>query len=114
MNVIENYRFGYIVINGSSFHSDVIIFPEQVQDHWWRSQGHQLILTDLQTIIDYQPDSLFIGTGMFGFLKVENTLINQLKDRGIHHIVVDKTKKVCQKYNDERNSKKVAALHLTC
>jgi hypothetical protein len=32
MNTIVKYQFGKIIINGSSYKTDVIVFPDHVQD----------------------------------------------------------------------------------
>ena len=114
MNVIEKYQFGRITINGFTYHSDIIIFPEHLHENWWREQGHFLQISDLQSIIDYQPDALFIGTGMYGLMRVEEQLIQALKEKGTKKIIVEKTKKACEEFNRETAIKKVAALHLTC
>jgi len=114
MNVIEKYQFGKIIINGSSYYSDVIVFPDFVQDNWWRGEGHFLKISDLESIIKYKPDVLIIGTGMYGLMNIENTLIQELNKYGIRNIIVEKTKEACEIYNNESCSKKVAALHLTC
>jgi hypothetical protein len=47
-------------------------------------------------------------------MKVDNYLIQELKDLGIKNLIVEKTKIACQYYNKETALKKVAALHLTC
>jgi len=114
MNIIEKYQFGRITINGLTYQKDIIIFPDHVQDQWWREKGHFLKITDLESVIHYKPDALFIGTGMYGLMHIDDSFINQLKENGIKKILIDKTKKICEEYNKEQLTKKVAALHLTC
>lgn len=114
MGIIEKYQFGEIMVSGSSYNKDLIIFPDHIQDNWWRREGHLLKITDLETVIDYRPDVLIIGTGMYGFMKIDRTLIEILKDFYITRVVVEKTKKACLYYNNETLPRKVAALHLTC
>lgn len=111
---IENYQFGEITINDISYHTDVIIFPDKIHDNWWRSKGHFLGITDLEPVIHYKPEILFIGTGMYGLMKVDKNIIHQLKELGINHIDVGKTKIICEHFNKETSLKKIAALHLTC
>ena len=43
---IDSYSFGRIVINGKTYTSDVIIFPDKVDASWWRKEGHLLQLAD--------------------------------------------------------------------
>ncbi len=114
MNIIEKYQFGKIIINNLSYQKDIIIFPDYVQDQWWREKGHFLKLSDLESVIDYRPDILFIGTGMYGLMHVGDDVIKRLQEKGIKKILVEKTKKACEEYNKEETNKKVAVLHLTC
>jgi hypothetical protein len=114
MSTIVKYQFGKIIINGSSYQTDVIVFPDHVQDNWWRREGHFLKITDLESVINYKPDIFIIGTGRYGLMKVDNYLIQELKDLGIKNLIVEKTKIACEYYNKETALKKVAALHLTC
>jgi len=114
MNTIDKYQFGKIFINGKTYQKDIIIFPDYVQDQWWREKGHNLQISDLDSVIHYKPEVLFIGTGMYGLMQVDDLVIKKLKDSGINKIFVDKTKKVCEEYNKEGSRKKAAALHITC
>ena len=114
MNIIEKYQFGKIMVSGSRYNADLIIFPDYIQDNWRRREGHLLKITDLETVINYQPDVLIIGTGMYGLMKIDKDLIQLLKDFNIKRIIIEKTKKACLYYNNETLQKKVAALHLTC
>lgn len=114
MNIIEKYQFGKIMVSGSRFNTDLIIFPDYIQDNWRRREGHLLKITDLESVINYHPDVLIIGTGMYGLMKIDRDLIQLLKDFNIKRIIIEKTKKACLYYNSETLQKKVAALHLTC
>ena len=114
MNIIDKYQFGKIIVNGTTYQNDIIIFPDYVQDQWWRKKGHNLQISDLDSVINFKPEVLFIGTGMYGLMQVGDLVIKKLKDFGINKIFVDKTKKVCEEYNLEKVLQKIAALHLTC
>ena len=114
MNFIDEYHFGKIIVNGMTYQKDIIIFPDYIQDQWWRVEGHNLQIFDLDSVISYKPEILFIGTGMYGLMRVDDQVIKKLKDAGINKIFVDKTKKICEEYNSEKVPQKIAALHLTC
>lgn len=114
MRIIEKYQFGKIVVSGSVYNTDLIVFPDYVQDKWRRREGHLLKITDLETVINYHPEVLIIGTGMYGLMKIDKNLIEVLKDFNIKRVIIEKTKKACLYYNNETLQKKVAALHLTC
>ncbi len=38
--MIEFYDFGQIVIASKKYVGDLIIFPDRIQDRWWRKVGH--------------------------------------------------------------------------
>jgi hypothetical protein len=39
--MIESSAFGVMTIDGRTFSSDLIIFPDgSVKDRWWRQRGH--------------------------------------------------------------------------
>jgi hypothetical protein len=114
MNIIKNYKFGKIMINDSLYQTDLIVFTDHIQENWWRENGHLLTITDLKIVINYKPEVLIIGTGMYGLMRVEEAVISKLKEKGIKKILIEKTKNACEAYNKEISSKKVAALHITC
>jgi len=111
---INSYQFGKMVIDDKTFTNDLKIFPEKVKSNWWRNSGHDLSISDIQDVIEYQPDVLIIGTGNSGRMKVGNDIIKYLKKKGITKISVEKTNKAVKLYNQEQNEKKVGAFHLTC
>ncbi len=111
---ITDYSFGKITINGDTYTSDVIIYPDRVYSAWWRKEGHLLQVEDLSDVINAGIPVLIIGTGFYGAMKVPDKIIDYLKSRniGTH---VEKTGRAVSLYNkitDERPA--IAALHLTC
>ncbi len=114
MYTIEKYQFGKVIINGLTYRTDIIIFPNVIQDKWWREEGHLLTIHDLEDVINSKPDVLIIGTGKYGLMKIDNNLIEELKNLDIKKVIIEKTKKACDYYNKESTLNKVAALHLTC
>jgi len=114
MNFIDEYQFGKIIVNNIIYQKDIIIFPDYVQSQWLREKGHNLQISDLDSVINFKPEILIIGTGMFGLMKVDNDVRKTLKEKGIKKILVEKTNHACEIYNKEGSKKKVAALHITC
>jgi len=116
-SLIESYDFGVIVIKGTRYTSDVIIFPERVIDSWWRKEGHRLCVEDLKDVFEREPkpEVLVVGTGYYGIVKVSSEVENTLKSHGIE-LVIQPTKQACQTFNKLLKSKgRVAgAFHLTC
>jgi hypothetical protein len=112
---IDKYAFGKIVIEGKTYTSDVIIYPEKVDPSWWRKEGHRLQLADLETVIREKPDILIIGTGNAGAMDVPRETLSFLRSQGID-VRVAPTEKAVEIFNSSHgeNKKIVAALHLTC
>ena len=114
MDVIDSYQFGRIVISGRSYTSDVVIYPDRVEDNWYRKTGHQLRLEDLSEVIAENPEVLIVGTGAFGLVKVLPEVAPNLEAQGIK-LIAEPTKEACNRYNQLCHSQRVvAALHLTC
>ncbi len=112
---IESYRFGSIKIDGKVYMRDVIIFPDKVLSPWWRKMGHNLSISDLNEVIEYNPDLLIIGTGAYGVMQVPDSTLESLRERDIK-VKVLKTGEAVKNYNEgiEKGVNVVACLHLTC
>lgn len=115
--MIDSYDFGTIVINGKTYRSDVIIFPDRVSSGWWRKHGHHLYVEDLNEVLNAkpQPEILVVGTGYSGLMKVSNDVEESLKSRRIE-IIAQPTMQACQTFDRLLKSGRrvVAAFHLTC
>jgi hypothetical protein len=111
---IGHYSFGRITVDGKTYTSDVIIYPEKVDSSWWRKEGHNLEIADLAGVIAAKPDVLIIGTGAYGVMKVPEKTIYHLTSNGIE-VHAEQTEKAVGLFNRLQKEKRViAALHLTC
>jgi hypothetical protein len=111
---IESFRFGHIVIDGQTHNKDVIILPDLVIGGWWRREGHALHPDDLQTVLQAAPQTLVVGQGTDGMMRVSPGTLQALQAAGIE-LIAQPTDQACQTYNRMRKEKIVAAaLHLTC
>ncbi len=110
---IDSYSFGRITINGSTYASDVIIFPERILSPWWRKKGHSLHIDDLREVLVEKPQLLIVGIGYYGLMQVTESLVHQLEQMGIDSQVARTTESV-KRYNEHEGGNVVAALHLTC
>lgn len=111
---IDGYVFGRIIINKKTYISDVIVYPDRVDQSWWRKEGHYLQKEDIPDIIAAKPDILIVGTGNMGVMQVPDSTIKFLKQQGIE-IHVEKTGKAVEIFNNQPAGKKViGAFHLTC
>lgn len=112
---VRDYAFGRIDIDGTVYTSDVIIYPERVQAHWWRKQGHSLSMDDLADVLRDPPQVLLIGTGYHGVMQVPPPTLEALRARGVEPRVMKTGEAVAELNRLQREAARiVAALHLTC
>ncbi|MDD5084700.1 MAG: Mth938-like domain-containing protein [Candidatus Omnitrophica bacterium] len=112
--VIDDYRFGCVVIDGKSYKEDLVILPDGVFSAWRRMSGHSLNPEDLDIVIQARPEVFIIGRGEMSFLRVPTKTAEFLKSHGIELIAED-TRRACELYNELSKAKRVACgLHLTC
>jgi hypothetical protein len=112
---ITAYRFGTIEIDGHAYSSDVIVTPDRVLDRWWRKEGHNLAVADLDEIVAARPDIVVVGTGYFGRMAISEEAQRHLEAQGIR-VHAARTPQAVKDFNQlqERKARVVAALHLTC
>jgi hypothetical protein len=111
---IEHYSFGNITIDGQTYTSDLIIYPDRIDTSWWRKEGHNLQLEDLKDVLNVKPEVLIIGTGAFGVMRVPKEIIVHLESKGIK-VHAMRTGKAVDLFNQLRKDAAVTAvLHLTC
>jgi len=112
--LIESYDFGSIVIDRRKFRRDVVIFPDRIEENWWRKEGHALRIEDVSEIVKAKPEILVIGTGYSGMMKIHPQTEQYLRSSGIELIAFE-TERACKTFNELSKSRRVvAALHLTC
>jgi hypothetical protein len=113
--MIEKNDFGSIQINGKTYTTDILIYPDgRVADHWLRKHGHRLSLADMETLLAAKPDVIVIGTGVYGRMLPETGLEKALQERGIE-LVLDATGEAISHFNRLQPKHKTAGgFHLTC
>lgn len=112
--MIESYVFGRMIIEGQTYTSDLIIFPDRINHSWWRKSGHRLCLEDIKEVLKEEPEVIIIGTGFTDLMKVEEDVKRHAQSKGIL-LIIEKTKNAVQKFNELSSKKKtVGAFHLTC
>jgi hypothetical protein len=113
--MIQSYHFGEIKIDGKTYTSDVIIYPDRVESSWWRKTSHELGPDDLpDQVVKQRPDVILVGTGSPGLMKVLPDVKKLIESKGIKLLVED-TRKACETYNQlSKKQKVIALLHLTC
>ncbi len=111
---IDDYSFGRIVIDGKTYTSDVIMYPDKVDASWWRKEGHYLQAEDIAVVAAAEPEVVVIGTGNSGVMKVPQKTVLFLESKGIE-VFVGKTGKAVETFNARQGTGKVVgAFHLSC
>ncbi len=114
---IKKYDFGEIIVDNERYTKDLIITPVGIIGNWWRREGHRLQLVDIceyvQENIEY--DAVVIGTGYYGYMKVDREIIDYFKEKNVEVYVSD-TREAVKKYNElvEKGKKVLGLFHLTC
>jgi len=93
----------------------VIVFPDRVKADWWRKEGHQLCVEDIEEALKEKRDVLVVGTGQSGLVKVLPETEKYVRSKEIE-LIVQRTGEAYKTFNRLVQSSKrvVAALHLTC
>lgn len=111
---IDSYAFGKIIIDGTTYTSDVIVYPDHVDPSWWRTEGHSLHRADITDAINAKPEVLIIGRGYHGVMTVPEETIAFIESKGIE-VRAERTGKAVELFNAVQGTKAaIAALHLTC
>ncbi len=111
---IDDYQFGRINIEGSTYENDVIVFSDDVYANWWRKEGHNLAPEDLKKAVEADPDRIVIGQGASGRMSVPEQTIEWLESQGID-VETAPTEDAVDVYNEiEDDEGVVGCFHLTC
>ena len=115
MAEISSYRFGEIQVDGKKYNGDIKITDGSVISNWWRAQGHELAVSDIEDILSEAPEILVVGMGLPGYMKVRDELRQHLAATGIS-LIDESTPEAVATFNRlKKSGKKVAgAFHLTC
>jgi len=113
--MIDSYSFGRIRINDQEYTKDVMIRLKKVQGNWWRKKGHELAIEDIREVIEQdKPDTLVVGTGQYGVMKILPETTAFLEQNNVH-LIAEKTDEACKTFNSMfETDKVVGAFHLTC
>ena len=113
--IISHYQFGKMVINDHTYSNDLIIHGQTVIGDWFRKRGHQLEIDDLSHVPLESVSDLIIGTGYYGFLVVNSSVVDYCSG---HNIILTslKTPQAVNLFNDWCTEKPhlVGAFHLSC
>jgi hypothetical protein len=113
--MIESYSFGSMTITGQLHRNDVKIIENKIVGNWWRREGHALYSQDIDDILYASVETLVVGTGAYGGMKVTEEAEEAIEAQGINLVAVP-TKEAVSIFNSlHGQGKRVSgAFHLTC
>jgi hypothetical protein len=117
VNMIENYHFGSITINGKTHNEDVEGRWNGEVLSWWRKTSHQVDFEDVKRAIKQDPEIIIIGIGASGVAEVSEKTKKEIEFNKIE-LIIDLTGEAVKTFNtiiEKLPEKKIIGLfHLTC
>ena len=113
--MIESYSFGSMKVMGESHRNDLKIIDNKIVGNWWRREGHALYAQDIDDIVYSTAETLVVGTGAYGSMRITEDAETTLEGRGIK-LVAAPTKEAVSIFNDlhSQGIRVAGAFHLTC
>jgi len=120
--MIEEYKFGSITIDGKIYTEDVEVRWTGEVLAWWRKESHTVCLEDLKRALEQKPETIVIGTGTAGLVKIDEEIQQFTREKGIK-LIIDKSEEavktfnvICQESEEEEGeqNKIIGLFHLTC
>ncbi len=120
--------FGYIIVNGARYNSDIIVCsnsvktrPKYLSKRYRERFNHTpLSREELDYILSVcgNPEAIVIGTGQYGALPIMDSareLLDSLRMNDVE-VLIDKTPKVIDKVNEllSKGVSVLAIIHVTC
>jgi hypothetical protein len=113
--MIEAVSFGSITIDGKTYTSDLLRFPDgRVADAWRRHAGHRLSMADIATLVAAGPEVIVAGCGVSGRMVPDADLAGALAELGIDFFAAANGE-AAERFNRHCGRRKTGAcFHLTC
>ena len=120
--MVEEYKFGLIIIDGKAYDYDVEARWAGEVLMWQRKESHIISIEDIRRAVEQNPDTIVVGTGESGAAAITDEAQNFIREKGIK-LIIDKTEEAVKTFNvinddsleEEREQDKVIGLfHLTC
>lgn len=96
-NIIRAYSVSEIVINGRTYHSSVLVTPDQVDDSWQPTHADELTESDFEAVLPLKPQLVILGTGARQIFPPASVYLPLIK-AGIGIEIMD-TQAACRTYN---------------
>ena len=103
--MIEDYKFGSVVIDGETYKHDVEVFWNGEVFDWWRKESHIIDIEDVIDAVEQKPEAIVIGTGQSGIAKVTEGAKKLIEERGIK-LFIDPTEQAVKTFNIRKEESK--------
>ena len=120
--MVEEYKFGSIIIDGEKYTEDVEVRWTDEVLSWWREESHIADVADIKRAVEQNPETIVIGTGEAGLMRVTDATKNFILEKGIK-LIIDKTEEAVKTFNviyeeseeeEGEQNKVIGFFHLTC
>ena len=76
---IQRVAFGRLVLDGRTYTSDLVIYPDgRVREGWRRARGHRLSVENIAGLVERGPELIVAGTGINGRMRPDPDLEERL------------------------------------
>ena len=120
--MINEYHFGSMTIDGKTYDYDVEVGWTGQVLKWWRKESHLVDVEDVKRAVEQNPETIVIGSGELGIVKVTDEAQRFIKEKGIR-LIIDLTAPAIKTFNirkekpEEKEGKQqrvIGLFHLTC
>jgi hypothetical protein len=120
--MIEEYKFGFVIIDGSKYEQDIEVRWTGEILPWKRKESHVIDVDDIMRALEQNPRVIVIGTGESATAIVTDRAKDEMVKKGIR-MVIDATEQATKTFNiineesmeEEGFQEKIIGLfHLTC
>ena len=113
--MIEAVSFGSITIDGKTYTSDILFFPDgRVADAWRRRAGHRLSMADIAPLVAAEPEVIVAGCGVSARMVPDSGMAGALARQGIEFFAAANGE-AAEIFNRHCGRRKTGAcFHLTC
>jgi hypothetical protein len=120
--MIEEYKFGNILIDGKEYQEDVEVRWTNEVLPWSKEENHLVGLEDVTRAVGVKPEIIVIGTGESGNVQILQEVKDYFEEHGIK-LIIDLTEQATKTFNiikeesleeDGRQARVIGLFHLTC
>ena len=108
---INSTSFGYVTVNNKTYNQDIWIFVDKTIEQ--RTKNHIFSTDELELLSKDNPEIIIIGTGQSGCVEIEEKAKQLAKEKNIE-LITEITPIAIKKFNELKDKKIAAAIHVTC